>query len=103
MKVHEVASADIQSGKGQEAWAWAIKSAEYVDKNNPGGVQTDVVQNVTGSGNRVIWVSVHDSLGDAETFREWMEADEGFQNILAESEGLMDWSTFDRQYYRVRN
>ena len=103
MKVHEVASADIQSGKGQEAWAWAIKAAEYVDKNNPGGVQTDVVQNVIGSGNRVIWVSEHDSLGDVEKFREWMEADEGFQNIFAESAELMDWSTFDRQYYRVRN
>ncbi len=32
MKFHTVASADIQNGKGQEAWALVIKAAEYAIK-----------------------------------------------------------------------
>ena len=103
MKFHSVASADIQNGKGQEAWDLVIKSVEYANKSNPWGTQTEVLQNVAGRGNRVIWVARHDSLSDADEFRVWLQTDEGHQEILAGSEEFMDWSTFDRQYFRVRN
>ena len=103
MKVHGVGSADIRSGKAQEAWAWAIKAADYAGKNSPGREQTDVVQSVTGRGNRVIFVTKFDSIGDAEKYREWLETDEGFQGLFDGVDELIDWDTFDRSYYRVRN
>ena len=103
MKFYSIASADIRNEKRQEAWALAIKSVEYADRNNPWGAQTKILQNVTGGGNRVIWITQHDSLNDADDFREWLQTDEGFQKALAGSEELIDWGTFDRQYFKVRN
>ena len=103
MKFYSIAGADIQNGKGQEAWDLVIKSLEYANKNNPWGTQTEVLQKVTGRANRVTWVAQHDSLSDADDFREWVQTDEGHQEILTGSEKLIDWSTFDRQYFRVRD
>jgi hypothetical protein len=106
MKIHSVGSADIRSGvedKAEEAWAWAIKVADYTNKNRPGREQTDVIQSVTGRGNSIIWVTKFNSIGDAEKYWEWMKTDEGFQGLFDGANKLIDWDTWERSYYRVRN
>lgn len=100
MKVYETASVDVRSPL---AWAWAKKLADYCNENYE-GVTVEVLQQVTGPGNRITFVSGHDSLGKAELFIEWYGADEGFQNLLLETaeQELVNWETFSRSFFRVR-
>ena len=100
MQVYATVALDIQQ---REAWEWASKLADYCNENYP-GITLEVLQMLTGSGNRITWVSKHDSFGEAEAFIEWYDTDEGFQKIIAETNEteLVDWTSIDRSFWRIR-
>ena len=78
-----VRKADIHDGKVQEAFSWASKVANYVNKKFE-GVNVQVVRNVGGPVNQLRWVSTYESLASFEKMSKTIEADDGYQTLLAE-------------------
>ena len=77
-----VRTANIHDGKANEAVAWAIKTATYVSENL--GVNLQVMRNVGGPVFQLHWVSNYESLAAYEAAMARIEADEGYQGLLAE-------------------
>lgn len=77
-----VRTANIHDGKAQEAMAWAIKAAGYISENL--GVNLQVMRNIGGMVSQVHWVANYESLSDFEAAMAKIEADAGYQQLLAE-------------------
>ena len=78
-----VRTANFQEGKAPAAIEWALKVANYINENHGWNVQ--VTQNVTGMLNQVHWVSTHESLGTLDERGAQLNADAGFQALIAEA------------------
>lgn len=78
-----VRTVDIRDGKLLPATEWAIKAAGYV--NDKFGLNAVVQRNVNGKVFRLHWVVTYDSMADFEEAGAATFADEGYQQLLAES------------------
>ena len=81
-----VRTADIHDGQLLPAMEWALKVTSYVNDNF--GMNAVVQRNVTGKQNQLHWVATHDSLASIEEVGAATFADEGFQQMMAESAEL---------------
>ncbi|MDA2923601.1 DUF6039 family protein [Acidobacteria bacterium AH-259-L09] len=78
-----VRTASIQDGEMQEAFAWAVKVASYVNKNiSEANVQ--VMRNVGGPVYQLHWVCNYESLAAFEEVMKKVEEDSGYQELLTE-------------------
>lgn len=101
--ITQVRTAGIHDGKLQDAFAWAIKVASYVNKNVQ-GANVQVARNVGGPLYEVHWVSTVQSLAEYEAVWKRLEADSGYQNLIKEGrqQGLFIGSSIvDRLYETV--
>lgn len=78
-----VRTANIHDGKIQEAFSWAAKAANYINKKFE-GVNVQVARNVGGPIYQVHWVATYQSLASFEKLGKQIESDEGYQGLLAE-------------------
>lgn len=76
-------TADVHDGKLEEAFTWAVKVANYVNQKAPGS-NVKVARNVGGPVFQVHWVAYYESLAAFEKTWKMIEADEGYQELLAE-------------------
>ncbi|MGB3715759.1 MAG: hypothetical protein WA996_15135 [Candidatus Promineifilaceae bacterium] len=78
-----VRTVDIRDGKALPAIEFGLKIAGYV--NDKFGLNVAVQRNVTGMVNQLHWVVIYDSLTSFEEATAATTADEGYQQLLAES------------------
>ncbi|MGB3716088.1 MAG: hypothetical protein WA996_16810 [Candidatus Promineifilaceae bacterium] len=78
-----VRTAEIRDGKALPAIEFGLKVAGYV--NDKFGLNVTVERNVTGKLNQLHWVVTYDSLAAFEEAAAATSADEGYQQLLAES------------------
>ncbi len=79
-----IRTANMQDGKGQDAFAWAVKVANYVnEKFSEANVQ--VVRNIGGPVWQVYWVANYESLATFEEVMKRVEADSGYLELLGEA------------------
>ena len=104
MKVYGTIGVDIQDGKTQQAWEFAIKLVNYINDHFP-GAKTEVLQQVGGGTSRVVFLSQHDSLAAYEAHREKVEADAGRQQLIDEGteQGLFITSSIRSGIFRIRS
>ena len=84
MRVYFVRGIDIHDGKARPAWEWAIKITDYANETFP-EANFEVLQQIGGGVNRVFWMNQFDSMAALEAWIDRSEADEGFQQLVAES------------------
>ena len=90
--IYAARSANINHGKLQQAFEWAVRAAAYLNEKH--GTNTQVLSNVTGPGQRVHWLTSYDSLAAYEEMGARIFEDEGFQTLVAElreQELIGDW------------
>lgn len=98
-----VRTADIHDGKMNEAFAWAVKVAAYLNKKFK-GAEIQVMRNVAGPVYQVHWVCNYDSLGAFEARWKEIEKDKGYNNLLSEirkKSALIGTSVVDSFYESV--
>lgn len=94
-----VTSANVTPGKRQEAIQWAQKAAAYItDKYSELTVQ--IMENINGPVNQLHWVESWDTLAPWEEYAKQVDADSGWQALLAEGGGLFDADSIVRKWYR---
>ena len=79
-----VRTANMHDGKGQDAFAWAVKVAHYVN-GKFSGANVQVVRNVGGPVWQVHWVANYESLAAFEEIMKTLEADSGYLELLGEA------------------
>jgi len=78
-----VRTATIHDGKVQDAFAWAVKVANYINEHIS-GVNVQVVRNIGGPIYQVHWVSNYESLAAFAERMKRVETDAGYQQLLVE-------------------
>ena len=76
-------TADIHDGKIDEAFSWAVKVANYINKKFK-GVKVQVFRNVAGPAFQVHWVVNYPSLAIFEDKWRQIQADKGYGDLLKE-------------------
>jgi hypothetical protein len=77
-------TANMHDGKGQEAFAWAVKVANYLNEKFP-GANMQVVRNIGGPVWQVHWIANFESLAALEEVMKRVEADAGYLELLGEA------------------
>ena len=98
--IHHVASANIVAGKEKEAEQWLLKVAAFVNQKFP-GANSQVLRHFDGKGNRIHLMDTWESVGVWEVASNKTEADPGWQPLMQKAEGLFDFDSFERHFYRV--
>ena len=98
--IYNVRSGEILDGKMAAAMEFAVKVASYVNANYP-GLNVQVLRNVSGLVNQVHWVASYESLAALEEANAEINADPGYQEIVATAEGLFAASTHVIRTYRT--
>jgi len=81
--ITSILTANSQDGKGQAAFAWAVKVANYLN-GSFSGANVKVLRNIGGPAWQVHWTSNFESLAVFEEERKRIEADEGYHKLLGE-------------------
>ena len=79
-----VRTANIHDGKAGEAFTWAIKTVNSVNANIE-GVNVQVLRNVGGPTFQLHFVSTYESLAAYDEATKRLEADAGYQELIAEA------------------
>ncbi len=77
----------INQDKADEAVQWALKVAEYINKQFPEATLT-VFLNRFGVQNAIHWVADFKQLADLDAYQLKIGADEGYKNLVKETTGL---------------
>jgi len=99
--ITEVVSANLQQGVALDAaFEFAIKAAMYLNENL--GTNTQVQRNVSGPVAQLHWATTHESLAQVEERQQKMQADEGYNSLIAEAreQGLFVASSLVRNLYQ---
>jgi len=98
-----VRSAKIQEGAAVDAaFEWAVRVAMYTNEKH--GVHMQVHRNVAGSVYQVHWALTFESLAQVDELGQKLQADEGYNSLLAEAREQSLFSTssiVDRLYQSV--
>jgi hypothetical protein len=94
--INYVRSAYHKEGKGQEAWAWVIKLATYVNETYE-DVSVQLNRNFNGPTNQVHWVQAFGSLAEVDAFIQKLNKDEKWAELYAQGEEL--WTGRIDNYY----
>ena len=78
-----VRTASIHDGKVEDSFAWAVKVANYINEKFEATVR--VGRNIGGPVYQIHWVSDYQSLAVYEDLTKKVEADAGYQELLAEA------------------
>jgi hypothetical protein len=96
--VYFVRSYRFAGPKSQQAIAWALKVADYINKKY--NTNVEVLLNATGIQTEVHWMARGKSIGEIEQLFGKLLTDSEYQKILAENEGLFIDGTLRDHYYR---
>lgn len=98
--VYFVRSARVIVSRSKEAVEWALKVADYIDKNFSTAVE--VLMNVTGPQNELHWIARKESVGEFEKTMVQLLADPDYLEMLTEGQELLvDGSTVDHYFRSV--
>jgi len=92
----------IQTGKYVEVLEWAVKVSLLI--NGKFSVNTRVVRNIGGNFSEIHWLTDLKSLSDFESFRNKVETDSEYRNLIQEAithNLLVSESLVDRIYGTV--
>lgn len=95
-----VALGQTAPGKRKEAEEWCLQVAAYVNKKYP-SANAQVMQNISGQNEGVLYVEMWDSLGAQEQASAALDVQSDFQALLAKYEGLFVPGSVHHNYYRV--
>ena len=100
--IYNVRTAGMAGGKLNQAMAWAIKVAKWVNGKYPDSNVT-VLRNITGNLTQVHWLWTTESLGEYEQLASQLEGDDAYQAMLKEasSEGLFAEDSLRHSFYRT--
>lgn len=104
MKVYFVRGIDIHDGKTPPAWEWAVEITDYINGRFP-EANFEALQQIGGGVNRVFWPNQFDTMAALEEWIEKSDADEGFQQRVAESRdaGFFIGTSLRDAIYRVKS
>jgi hypothetical protein len=98
--IYLVRTIGIQPGKWDEAFTWAVNIANWINEHYP-QLSVEVLWNITGPKSRVHWVVRCESLATWEETRDKMDADPGYQDVVAGGDDLVDLTLWVDNFYGV--
>jgi hypothetical protein len=100
--IYSVRSAGIAAGKANEAIAWAVKVANWINEKYP-GANVQVLRNVSGQLTQVHWLATTGSLGEYEQLMIQIDGDEEYQTMMrdAMSNTLYAEGSLHHTFYRT--
>ena len=98
--VYMVRSVRTEAAKDAEAVQWAVKVAAYVNETYP-SINVRVLRNINGPLQAVHWAVRYESLAALEEISAKLGADAGYQELLAETEGMFVPGTLVDNLYRT--
>jgi hypothetical protein len=87
-------------GKYGEAVEWALKVAKYFNDKDS-GMRVRVLRNINGPWNEIHWSVRFESIAAMGESRASWPTDEGYQALLAETEGMFEPLVVDNFYEAV--
>ena len=96
--VYMVRTIRHQAGKAQEAFQWAVKVATYLNERYP-EMNIEVLRNINGFLDYVHWAVRYESLAVFEEVGNKLDEDTGYQDLLAETEGMFVGSSLEDNLY----
>jgi hypothetical protein len=98
--IYLVRSIDIQQGKWDEAFEWAVNIANWINEHYP-QMNVEVLYNITGPKWQVHWTAKCDSLSVWEETSAQLNADPNYQKVISGAEKIVVQNTWVDNLYGV--
>jgi hypothetical protein len=100
MAIYAVIGGTAKPGKMTEVRDAALALAKYVEEQNDKALRVEILSHIEGPGNRIFWVSRHDSLAGFEAYGA--QFDEKSRELLAKVvEHMENPESNEWHFYRV--